>query len=53
MKGQAELSASDVGALKAYKGTLDEATKFIPTWVKVVSRLLLALAPWSAGSALS
>ncbi len=39
----AELSTSDVAALKAYKGAVDESTKFIPIWVKVVVALALGL----------
>jgi len=39
----ADRSASDVAALKACKGSLDEATKFIPTWVKVVVAIALGL----------
>ncbi len=39
----AELSASDVAALKTYKGSIDQATKFIPIWVKVVVAIALGL----------
>ncbi|GJE25772.1 inorganic phosphate transporter [Methylobacterium organophilum] len=44
MKDKAsELSAAEAGALKAYKGSLDEATRFIPTWVKVAVAIALGL----------
>jgi PiT family inorganic phosphate transporter len=39
----AELSAADVTALNAYKKSLDDSTKFIPTWVKVAVALALGL----------
>jgi inorganic phosphate transporter, PiT family len=39
----AELSPQDVATLNAYKGSLDKATKFIPTWVKVVVAIALGL----------
>jgi inorganic phosphate transporter, PiT family len=39
----AELSADDVKALNAYKKSLDDATKFIPPWVKVAVALALGL----------
>src|ERR1700684_1010769 len=32
-----DLSANDISTLSAYKSSLDGATKFIPTWVKVRS----------------
>ena len=38
------LTESDSKILKAYKVQLDQATKFIPTWVKVASRSHSALA---------
>jgi PiT family inorganic phosphate transporter len=31
----ADLSAAEVATLIAYKGSLDNATKFIPNWVKI------------------
>jgi PiT family inorganic phosphate transporter len=34
-----ELSKDEVGTLNGYKQSLDEATKFIPTWVKVAIAL--------------
>jgi len=37
------LSASDQKTLAAFKGELDEATKFIPTWVKVAVAIALGL----------
>jgi PiT family inorganic phosphate transporter len=40
---EAELSASDVATLKAYKTSLDQATKFIPLWVKIVVAIALGL----------
>jgi inorganic phosphate transporter, PiT family len=39
----AELSAADVATLNAYKGSLDDATKFIPLWVKIVVAIALGL----------
>src|SRR5207244_10936495 len=38
-----ELSKQEVGALNAYKQSLDAATKFIPTWVKVSVAIALGL----------
>ena len=40
---EAELSATDVATLNAYKGSLDAATKFIPTWVKIAVAIALGL----------
>jgi PiT family inorganic phosphate transporter len=40
---EADLSEADLKALKAYKGAIDESTKFIPTWVKVVVAIALGL----------
>jgi len=40
---EAELSPSDVATLNAYKGSLDAATKFIPTWVKIAVAIALGL----------
>ena len=37
------MPASDMAALKNYKGYLDKATKFIPPWVKVAVALALGL----------
>ncbi|WP_026607904.1 inorganic phosphate transporter [Methylocapsa acidiphila] len=38
-----DLSKEDVAFLAAYKKTLDESTKFIPTWVKISVALALGL----------
>ena len=38
-----ELSPAEVGTLNAYKKGLDEATRFIPTWVKVAVAIALGL----------
>jgi len=44
MKDKAsELSASESATLKTYKGTIDQATKFIPGWVKIVVAIALGL----------
>jgi PiT family inorganic phosphate transporter len=40
---ESDLSAEDVAILNAYKGSLDSATKFIPTWVKIVVAIALGL----------
>jgi inorganic phosphate transporter, PiT family len=40
---EAELSAADVTVLNSYKGSLDGATKFIPSWVKIVVAIALGL----------
>jgi PiT family inorganic phosphate transporter len=37
------LSKEEVATLNAYKGSLDSATKFIPTWVKVAVAIALGL----------
>jgi inorganic phosphate transporter, PiT family len=37
------LSKDDVGALNRYKLSLDSATKFIPTWVKIAVAIALGL----------
>jgi PiT family inorganic phosphate transporter len=39
----AELSADDIAILNRYKQSLDNATKFIPTWVKVSVAIALGL----------
>jgi len=39
-----ELSREEVASLNAYKQSLDGATKFIPTWVKVAVAIALGLA---------
>jgi len=38
-----EVVKSDADALKAYRGSLDASTKFIPTWVKVAVAIALGL----------
>ena len=38
-----DLSKEEAGALNAYKGSLDSATKFIPTWVKIAVAIALGL----------
>src|SRR5450432_1128290 len=38
-----EFAAADVAILKNYKGHIDKATRFIPTWVKVAVALALGL----------
>jgi PiT family inorganic phosphate transporter len=40
---ESDLSATDVATLNAYKGSLDSATKFIPTWVKIAVAIALGL----------
>jgi len=40
---EADLSATDVVALNNYKKSLDNATKFIPGWVKIVVAIALGL----------
>jgi PiT family inorganic phosphate transporter len=40
---EAELSSADVAELGAYKKNLDQATKFIPDWVKFAVALALGL----------
>jgi PiT family inorganic phosphate transporter len=37
------LSKEEVATLNAYKGSLDSATKFIPTWVKIAVAIALGL----------
>lgn len=41
--GQPPISAADAAVLNNYKGHLDNATKFIPSWVKVAVALALGL----------
>ena len=38
-----DLNKDEVATLNAYKGSLDSATKFIPTWVKVAVAIALGL----------
>ena len=40
---ESDLSKEDVDTLKAYKGSLDSATKFIPLWVKIAVAIALGL----------
>ena len=40
---ESDLSADDIKTLNAYKPSLDKATKFIPTWVKVAVAIALGL----------
>src|ERR1700722_6190375 len=40
---EADLSAEDVATLNKYKGSLDSATKFIPSWVKIAVAIALGL----------
>jgi len=40
---ESELNADEVKTLNAYKGSLDSATKFIPTWVKIAVAIALGL----------
>jgi inorganic phosphate transporter, PiT family len=40
---EADLSSADIATLNAYKGSLDSATKFIPTWVKIAVAIALGL----------
>jgi inorganic phosphate transporter, PiT family len=40
---ESALSSNEVKVLNSYKGSLDNATKFIPTWVKVAVAIALGL----------
>ena len=40
---EADLSSAEIATLNAYKGSLDNATKFIPTWVKIAVAIALGL----------
>ena len=40
---ESELNADEVATLNSYKGSLDSATKFIPTWVKIAVAIALGL----------
>ena len=40
---EAELKPEEVATLNAYKGSLDNATKFIPGWVKIAVAIALGL----------
>jgi inorganic phosphate transporter, PiT family len=41
--GKPQFSAADAAVVKNYKGHIDNATKFIPTWVKVAVALALGM----------
>ena len=40
---ESELNSEEIATLNAYKGSLDNATKFIPTWVKIAVAIALGL----------
>src|SRR6202167_5714197 len=40
---ESELNKDEVATLNSYKGSLDSATKFIPTWVKIAVAIALGL----------
>jgi len=40
-----DLTQEQVAVLHSFKGSLDVATKFIPTWVKIVMAIALGLGP--------
>jgi inorganic phosphate transporter, PiT family len=40
---EADLSKDDVAKLNAYKGSLDSATRFIPSWVKIAVAIALGM----------
>jgi inorganic phosphate transporter, PiT family len=40
---ESDLNKEEIGILNAYKGSLDAATKFIPTWVKIAVAIALGL----------
>jgi inorganic phosphate transporter, PiT family len=40
---ESELNPQEIATLNAYKGSLDSATKFIPTWVKIAVAIALGL----------
>jgi PiT family inorganic phosphate transporter len=40
---ESDLSDKEIATLNAYKGSLDNATKFIPSWVKIVVAIALGL----------
>src|SRR5262249_9736127 len=41
--GEPKVEASEASDLKTYKGAIDNATKFIPTWVKVAVAIALGM----------
>src|SRR6201996_7861433 len=42
---ESDLNGDEVAILNSYKGSLDAATKFIPTWVKIAVAIALGLGP--------
>jgi PiT family inorganic phosphate transporter len=40
---ESDLSKDDVAKLNSYKGSLDNATRFIPTWVKIAVAIALGM----------
>ena len=40
---EADLTSAEIATLNSYKGSLDNATKFIPTWVKIAVAIALGL----------
>jgi len=40
---ESELNKDELATLNSYKGSLDSATKFIPTWVKIAVAIALGL----------
>jgi PiT family inorganic phosphate transporter len=44
--GQVEMTVAEGAALRDYKGDLDHATRFIPTWVKVAVAIALGGDEW-------
>ena len=40
---ESDLNGQEIAILNAYKGSLDNATKFIPTWVKIAVAIALGL----------
>jgi PiT family inorganic phosphate transporter len=40
---ESDLNKDDVAKLNAYKGSLDNATRFIPTWVKIAVAIALGM----------
>jgi PiT family inorganic phosphate transporter len=40
---ESQLSSEEIGILNSYKASLDSATKFIPTWVKIAVAIALGL----------
>jgi PiT family inorganic phosphate transporter len=49
---KANPTPQDAAALTAYRGVLDDATKFIPIWVKLAVAIALGLGTMMAGSGL-